>query len=430
LGVIKMTSNKEVITGGDFKRMITGAYSEFLLEYENLNQLNAASLSDSGASGTNILRTMGAAAASLVDAKDDGIGGLSKRVGNAAVLGARGNSGVVLSQMLRGIARGLAGKHEASSSVFGKAFQYGILYAQRAIPDEEERPIITVARAVAKGAYHAVRANLPISEILAAAITAGTTAMESVAAKAHFVDAGGKALLVFLEGCLKGLDGNFVSPSLSFSSGFKTDHEVPNPKNDLVRSYCVTVSAYESKADAYDVERVLNQLGSLVVVRKKGNQMRLHLHTDHPGLVIEQAIGWGDLHAVAIDNIADPHAAAPLDGVAAPVAVLAMAADEAVAEELQELGATVIIKNGAGCSPSVGDFVNAVHSDLAEKYIFLPNSTGLNLVLRQVKRILGERIEILATGNEAEQLKALRVYQEAQPFVDAVKSMRAALISG
>ena len=139
-----MTGNREVITGGDFRRMVSGAYSEFLLEYEKINsQAGAGTLP-----GTHILRTMGAAVMPLADGKGDGIGSLSRRVATAAVFGARGNAGVVLAQMFRGIGAGLTGKYEATGSEFGKAFQYGILYAQRAIPDEAENPFIVVAKAV------------------------------------------------------------------------------------------------------------------------------------------------------------------------------------------------------------------------------------------------------------------------------------------
>ncbi|MBR1859059.1 MAG: DAK2 domain-containing protein, partial [Selenomonadaceae bacterium] len=126
-----MSRNREVITGGDFKRMVAGAYSEFLLEYEHINSLQGTG----SLPGTHILRTMGAGIMPLADAKDDSIGGLSRRVSTAAVFGARGNAGVVLAQMFRGISAGLAGKYDATSSEFGKAFQYGILYAQRVIPD-------------------------------------------------------------------------------------------------------------------------------------------------------------------------------------------------------------------------------------------------------------------------------------------------------
>ncbi|MBR0103142.1 MAG: DAK2 domain-containing protein, partial [Selenomonadaceae bacterium] len=164
-----MTGSREVITGGDFKRMVAGAYSEFLLEYETINGLSGAGT----LAGTHILRTMGAAVMPLADAKDDSIGGLARRVSTAAVFGARGNAGVVLAQMFRGISAGLVGKYDATGSEFGKAFQYGILYAQRLIPEEPESPFISVAKAVAKGAYHAVRDGVPIVEILYKAIQSG-----------------------------------------------------------------------------------------------------------------------------------------------------------------------------------------------------------------------------------------------------------------
>ena len=258
-----MTGNREVITGNDFKRMIAGAYSAFLLEYENINALNADSLMDEKA-GTHILRTIGAAAMSLRDLQADSIGGVSKRVGSAAVLGAHGNAGVLISQILRGIAKGLAGKYDASSSVFGKSFQYGILYAQRAVNDEVERPLIITAKAVAKGAYNAVRANLPIAEILTEAIKAGGIALSQAEKKNGFVDAGAKALMVFLQGCRAGLDGNYVSPVLLFSSGFKKSHDVPNPKFDIVYTYAVSFSLVKCRASISDLEKMLNPLGKFI----------------------------------------------------------------------------------------------------------------------------------------------------------------------
>ena len=114
-----MTGNREVITGSDFKRMVSGAYSEFLLEYEEINRMKGAG----SMPGTHVLRTMGAAIMPLKDTKDDSIGGLSRRVAAGAQFGARGSAGVVLAQMFRGLGKGLLGKHNATSTEFGTAFQ-------------------------------------------------------------------------------------------------------------------------------------------------------------------------------------------------------------------------------------------------------------------------------------------------------------------
>ena len=146
-----MTGNREVITGSDFKRMLSGAYGEFLLEYEGIDALSRKRQGERSAlPGTHVLRTMGAAVMPLVDVKDESIGGLARRVASAAVLGARGTSGVVLAQLLRGIAKGLSGKNDATSSEFGKAFQYGILYAQRVLPPTVETVLVAAAKAVAQ----------------------------------------------------------------------------------------------------------------------------------------------------------------------------------------------------------------------------------------------------------------------------------------
>lgn len=404
-----MTGNREVITGNDFKRMIAGAYSAFLLEYENINALNSESLMDEKA-GTHILRTIGAAAMSLRDLQADSIGGVSKRVGSAAILGAHGNAGVLISQILRGIAKGLAGKYDASSSVFGKSFQYGILYAQRAVNDEVERPLIITAKAVAKGAYNAVRANLPIAEILTEAIKAGGVALGQAEKKNGFVDAGAKALVVFLQGCRAGLDGNYVSPVLLFSSGFKKSHDVPNPKHDIVYTYAVSFGLEKCRASIDDLEKMLNPLGKVVVVKAFDDKITVYLHTDCPGFVLEQAVDWGKIEDIKIQNLAMPHDLKNVDKTIMDTAILAVADDEKTAQTLEKLGAIAVITQDKVSGPSVGDLINLIHGDIAQNYIILSNNKASSLVMAQVKRLLKNNIEIIYTNNIEEQVKALKVF--------------------
>lgn len=405
-----MTGNREVITGSDFKRMVTGAYSEFLLEYENINELSRNSAEGSmqdSLPGTHILRTMGAAVLPLADTKDESIGGLSRRVANAAMLGARGNAGVVLAQLFRGIAKGLLGKYDATSSEFGKAFQYGILYAQRVIPEKPERPIITAAKAVAKGAYHAVRANLPISEILTVAIESGEKPLDDTMR----ADVGARIMIVFLKGCLQGLDGNFVSPTVSLSLGLGSGKSsMPDPREDMVRPYCLSFTVENTKADAAGIEQQLKSNGSFIVVERRSQSLRIHIHTDHPGNVIEQAVGWGRLRAVELINMAEPHALPAAKGSLMPVAVLAIASDKAQAEKLQNAGATVILEGSGQNCPSVGEIIHAAHSDFAAAYVVLANHVSQGLVLQQAKRILGDRIEPVLAADGAMQCEVLRLF--------------------
>ena len=396
-----MSGNREVITGGDFKRMVAGAYSEFLLEYEDINKLKGTG----ALAGTHILRTMGAAVMPLADAKDDSIGGLSRRVATAAVFGARGNSGVILAQLFRGIATGLAGKYDATSSEFGKAFQYGILYAQRVVPEKLEIPFITVAKSVAKGAYRAVRDEKPISEILEAAINAGRQAMDNYGHD----DAGANIMFYFLTGCLKGLDGNFVSPAVSLSLGIASRQNMPDPRNDIVRPYCVRLRVKNPVASVSELKRQMSDLSSFSIVERLTGSIEVHFHTDHVGKALEQAIGWGPLREVKIVNMSESHILPARDAVM-PVAALAVAKDKTEAQKLQDAGASILLTGSAESSPSIAEIVGAAHSDLASSYILIASSPDYHLVFRQAKKLLGNRVELVLCESVEETIEALKKF--------------------
>lgn len=416
-----MSENREVITGSDFKRMITGAYSEVLLEYENINALGQDPAGrHSKIPGTHVLRTLGAAALPIADTKDESIGGLAQRVAYAALLGARGNAGVVLAQLFRGIAKGLNGKYNATSSEFGKAFQYGILYVQRVFPEDTERPIIRTAKAIAKGAYHAVRQNLPISEILAVAKEAG----EKCIGETGCHDAGEKLMVVFINGCLKGLDGNFVSPTVSFGSGYRYRTDYPDPRNDKARPYCVSLVVDHSQISAAEAERQLKDYGDFIVTNRRDNMVYVHLHTDHPGGVLEQVVGWGHLKEIHVNTMAEPHAMAQVRSALLPVAVLTVAAGPVEAKKLQDLGASVILEGDENECPSVADVVNAAHSDFARSYVLLSNHRGLELVFRQAKRILGGRVELVLATDKDQQVKAMKEFDLQKSVKENAAAMR------
>ncbi len=409
-----MTGSREVITGGDFKRMVAGAYSEFLLEYDRINGLRGAGTLP----GTHILRTMGAAVMPLADAKDDSIGGLARRVSTAAVFGARGNAGVVLSQMFRGISAGLAGKYDATGSEFGKAFQYGILYAQRVIPEEPERPFITVAKAVAKGAYHAVRDGMPIVEILLKAIETGEESVERL----NLSEAGASIMLSFLRGCLKGLDGNFVSPAVSLSLGLGIHKNMPDPRNDLVRPYCIRLRVKNSKTSQPELERQMRDFSSFSIVERSSGGLDIHLHTDHVGKTLEQAIGWGPLKEVKIINMSEAHAL-PMSDALMKVAALAVAKDSFEAQKLQDAGASILVSGSEESSPLLSEIIGAAHSDLASSYVLVASSPDYRLVFKQAKRLLGGRVELVLADTFDNTIAALKKFSPGLSAVENAKVM-------
>lgn len=410
-----MTGSREVITGGDFKRMVSGAYSEFLLEYENINSQEGAGTLP----GTHILRTIGAAVLPLADAKDDSIGGLSRRVATAAVFGARGNAGVVLAQMFRGIATGLIGKYEATGSEFGKAFQYGILYAQRIMPDKRESPFIYVAKAVAKGAYRAVRDGMPISEILEKAISTGEEAVKQSGQN----DAGAHIMFSFLKGCLKGLDGNFVSPAVSLSLGLGTHKNMPDPRKDRVRPYCVRLRLKNSKANIYEFEQRMKDFSSFSIVERTSGMIDIHLHTDHVGKAIDQALGWGPLRDVKITNMSESHVL-PAHDALMKVAALAVARNADEAQKLQNAGASILVSGSEESSPSVSEIVGAAHSDLASSYVLVSSSPDYKLVFQQTKKLLGNRVELVLAESFDDAVTALKKFSTGFSAAENALAMR------
>ena len=421
-----MDQDNEVITGADYKRMIIGAYSEFILEYDRINKVKkSGKFFYCGMPGTDVLRTMGAAVLPLADSVNESIGGLARRVADAAVLGARGNAGVILSQILRGLAKGLVGRFNATSQEFGKAFQYGILYAQKAVPEQKDRPIIVASKIMAKGAYHAVKDGLNIIEVLKAAIKAGE---ESFTEK---IDSGEMIMQVFLNGCLKGIIGEFVSPMLPFSSSFGVNRQenLTSPYDDMVRPYCVTFMVANPKLSVDLIEKELQEIGNFVVVERRYKNIFIHLHSEHPGKVLERAVGWGHIGEIHINIMAEPHAMAMVQQCfLLPLALMTIAPTPEAGQRLQEAGATVILDGSDPSGPSVEEIVNAAHSDIANKYIILTDTEHIRLVVHQARRILGDRVEVVVADGDDEQMQAVRAFFPEDDIGANVSRMKEAIL--
>ncbi len=422
-----MQPSVDVIDGKDFRRMIAGAYSEFMREHEYINSMNVFPVPD-GDTGTNMLLTLGAVAKAVGEAPDEGIGSLARRGADSAIMGARGNSGVILSQLLRGIARGLAGKDTATSAEVGKAFQYGVLYAYRAVARPVEGTILTVAKGIAKGTQRAVREHAEFADILTAAIVAGqdelrrTPELLPALKAAGVVDAGGQGLIVFLKGCLEGLEGRFSGPEADFGrtltvTGLDVDISISHP-------YCTEFIVKKFAASLQEVKRQLEQMGESLVLAPGENILKVHIHTAHPGAVLESAIAWGTLHDIKIDNMADQRrdkiieqggvtsmlAPAATEEDRAKLAIVSVAAGEGLIAIMQQVGAGIIISGGQTMNPPVEEFMTAIHNGNAEQYIILPNNKNIVLAAAQAKKLLGEQVAIVPTTNVPQGLAAILAF--------------------
>lgn len=408
-----MQETAEYITGNDFRRMIVGAYKTFVREHEVINSLNVFPVPD-GDTGTNMMLTLGAVSRAVSEAKDGGIDSLSKRAADSAIMGARGNSGVILSQIFRGIARGLTGKQQATSTELGKAFQYGILYAYRAVSRPVEGTILTVAKSIAKGARRAVREKMPFTDILTEAVYAGQVALDKTPdllpalKEAGVVDAGGKGLLVFLSGCLEGLGGGYCGPEGHIDEELRVRAFTENV--DVAHPYCTEFIVKSCRVGTREAKEYLVTMGDSLVLAEGDNLLKVHIHTAHPGAVLEGAIAWGSLHDIKIDNMADQHRSTVQVHFDKKLAVIAVSSGDGLTEIMEKLGAGLIIAGGQTMNPPVEDFIDAVHHGHAEKYIILPNNKNIVLAARQAKKLLGDKVEIVPTVNIPQGLAALLAY--------------------
>jgi DAK2 domain fusion protein YloV len=410
-----------MITGGDFRRMITGAYRTFLREYEAINSLNVFPVPD-GDTGTNMMLTLGAVTRVLAQASESEIGALSKRAADGAIMGARGNSGVILSQIFRGIARGLRGKNEATSSELGKAFQYGILYAYRAVARPVEGTILTVAKGIAKGARRTVRESVPFSEILAAAIDAGkaelarTPELLPILKSAGVVDAGGQGLIAFLSGCLDGINGIDSAPEASFSQMLKTHSQ---EKVEISHPYCTEFIVDPCSQTTQAAKTILEPLGESLILAGGDSLLKVHIHTARPGTVLESAITWGTLHDIKIDNMADQHehVVQLTDETLAKTAVICVAAGKGQAEIMRRLGAVGIVSGGDTMNPAVEEFLAAIHAAKAEHFIILPNNKNVVLAAAQTQKLMGDSVTVLPSVNIPQAIAALTAFDPDKSHV-------------
>lgn len=417
----------ETLAGKDYQRMIAAAYRTFMREHEYINSLNVFPVPD-GDTGTNMLLTLSAVARAVAEAPASGIGAISKRAADSAIMGARGNSGVILSQIFRGIARGLAGKDQATSAEVGKAFQYGILYAYRAVSRPVEGTILTVAKGIAKGARRAVREGVPFVDILTEALQAGrqelkrTPELLPTLKHAGVVDAGGQGLITFLSGCLEGLTGDFSGPEANIDRELSVI--ASNEQLEIAHPYCTEFIVKDCSIDDREARRLLEPLGDSVVLAEGDNVLKVHLHTAHPGSVLECALTWGTLHNIKIDNMSDQQRLeAPQPRARKSIAIMSVVAGDGLADIMRNLGADIIISGGQTMNPSVEDFVTAVHEEAADHYIILPNNKNIILAAMQVKKLLGDRVEIVSTRNVPQGLAALMAYNAEASLAENVSHM-------
>ena len=427
-----MSEEKQVISGKQFKDMLLGAYHSFEKNFEKINDLNVFPVPD-GDTGSNMLHTIASVAKAISAMPDDATcGEFGSVAARSAIMGARGNSGVILSQLLRGIGKGVAGKKTLTNIEIGKAFQYGILYAYRSVSKPVEGTILSVARGMAKRAYGTTRNSLGLEELLSEAIRVGKDELAATPEKlpvlkeAGVVDAGGQGLICFIEGCLSGLRGEECA-ALEIAAPPQNKRMDNVEPLDLEFPYCTEFIVKEANVTKEEVSEALTIYGNSMIVAVMDDIVKVHIHTKHPGDALNCAQQWGTLHDIKINNMVDEHEERlfkngepvnppqPKSGLG----VLTVAAGDGIAKIMHELGAAEIISGGQSMNPPVEDFVNAIENGSCEQYIILPNNKNIILAAEQVKKLLGaSKVSYVPTTNLAQGISALLHYDASKSIIE------------
>ena len=377
-----------------------------------INAINVFPVPD-GDTGTNMLLTMHSAMQEAKQNTDSDASSVAKSMAYGALMGARGNSGVILSQFLRGLAKGLEGKTSFNSQDFAKALAEASQVAYEGIMHPVEGTILTVLKDAANAADIAAKTD---SETLLSVVeTATEAARDSVARtpdllpvlrEAGVVDAGGQGLYVLLDGALhflkgetdkmKGRKPQLVSANLPLASKMAPTAEVEVPYG-----YCLEFLLEGQKINLSKIKKRLKKKGQSLIVAGNCSMARIHIHSFKPGEILDYATHLGTLHQVKVNNMDDQYAEfIKIQKERMPrvdIAIVTVAAGDGFFEVFNSLGATIIVPGGQTMNPSVRELLKAVEAAPSDNIILLPNNKNIIHTASQVESLTSKRVKVIPT---------------------------------
>ena len=430
---------RQTINGADFRRLMISAAAAIEINKQKLNELNVFPVPD-GDTGTNMSMTINTAASDLRKAEDPSLEKAAQIAASAMLRGARGNSGVILSLLLRGISRKLKGAEVCDGVLWANALQEGVAAAYKAVMKPAEGTILTVARLAAGKALEAAAENNYFEFVHAAAIEeakialANTVNQNPVLKKAGVVDAGGKGWLVALEGMLAALRGEDITAP---ETGSVETQEQANfgdfDTDDITFTYCTEfIISRENDNDPDKLREFLSSLGDSLVLVDDEEIIKVHVHTNDPGKALHEAIDYGSFVTVKIENMRLQHTEKVMSEnekapkIAEPekaLGVVSVCAGDGLADVFQNLGVDGIISGGQTMNPSTQDILEAVNKVPAETVFVLPNNKNIIMAAQQVDALTPKTVVVIPSKTVPQGVTAMLNFNpdgEVQENVDAM----------
>lgn len=424
----------EQITGALFKQMILHGAAAITAQKQAINDLNVFPVPD-GDTGTNMSMTIGAAVTELNKTTPASIDQAASITASALLRGARGNSGVILSLLFRGLSKSLKGQKSAGAQVFAAAMQEGVSSAYKAVMKPAEGTVLTVSRLAAKRAVEAAAQESGLEAVLEAAIQEGQEAlaqtidMNPVLKKAGVVDAGGKGYLLILEGMLAALRGEPLPEVTSEAEKPKADFDVFSAE-EITFAFDTVFIVRKSAPDISlePLRTYLNSIGDSLVIGEDDEAFKVHVHTNIPGNALTEAQKYGTLELAKIENMRTQYedvaagkkaqsvddlemeeAAAP-PAPAAPekkYGFLSVCAGDGLAAVFQDLGADGVVSGGQTMNPSTESILAGVEQIPAETVFILPNNGNIIMAAQQCAGLTEKNVVVIPTKTVPQGITAM-----------------------
>lgn len=435
------------INGHDFYNMVVNASNRLLEESDFVNALNVFPVPD-GDTGTNMSMTFKAAVKEIENLNSESIGETSKKLAKGALMGARGNSGVILSQILRGISKGLEGKTSVDSVELANAFVEGSKAAYKAVMKPTEGTILSVIRAASEGAIKSNKTDIVelLNEVVLEAkiMLDKTPDLLPALKKAKVVDSGGMGLYIILQGMHDALKDGIKAEIKDIAAGNSTGTNAQGTEEiDIKFGYCTEfiILGDASKAKAFQDE--IEPLGDSMIVVGYDDVIKVHIHTNDPGLVLSKAVAVGELSKIKIDNMREEHrelltskeeqqkiaeeqAKAEVAVEKKKYAFISVAMGEGITHVLKDLGVDYVIEGGQTMNPSTQDMMECISKLNADHIFILPNNKNIIMAATQAAEISDKDVRVIPTKSIPQGITCITMFNSEHE----VDENEAALMEG
>lgn len=444
------------ITTSLFQEMVQAGATRLNKQAEYVNSLNVFPVPD-GDTGTNMGMTIENGAKEVSDRSASTVGEAAGIFAKGLLMGARGNSGVITSQLFRGFSQSVKDKEELDGAALAAAFQSGVEVAYKAVMKPVEGTILTVSRGAAIGAKKKAESTNDAVEVMRAALDGAKTALAKtpdmlpVLKEVGVVDSGGQGLVFIYEGFLSALTGEFIA-SEEFQATPATMSEMINAEHhksvaghvateDIKFGYCTEIMValkqgptYVKDFDYDEFRNYLNNLGDSLLVVNDDEIVKVHVHTEDPGLVMQEGLKYGSLVKVKVDNMRNQHEAQveKEERQAKPVeekeyAIIAVVAGDGLADIFKAQGVDYIISGGQTMNPSTEDFVKAVEELNARNIIILPNNKNILMAAQSAAEVIDQPAAVVETKTIPQGLTSLLAFDESKSIEENYERMSASL---